>query len=57
MVPSSVATLLVENINSTSLLQIQENNSISGSAFKKGMMHQGLKVKKRTNFSSFKSVK
>ena len=31
---SSAATLLVENINSTSLLEIQENDSISSSAFK-----------------------
>ena len=31
---SSSATLLVENINSISLLEIQYNNSISGSAFK-----------------------
>ena len=34
-VTSSVATLLVENINSTSLLEIQDNNSVSGSAFMK----------------------
>ena len=27
-------SLLVENINSTSLLEIQDNNNISGSAFK-----------------------
>ena len=32
---SSAASLLAENINSTSLLEMQENNSISGSAFEK----------------------
>ena len=32
---SSAATLLVEDINSISLLEFQDNNSISGSAFKK----------------------
>ena len=31
---SSDATLLVENINSSSLLEIQDNNSVSGSAYK-----------------------
>ena len=31
---SSAATSLVENINSSSLLEIQDNNSVSGSAFK-----------------------
>ena len=31
---SSAATLLVENINSSILLNIQDNNSIRGSAFK-----------------------
>ena len=31
---SSAATLLVENINSSSLLEIQDNNSVSGSAYK-----------------------
>ena len=31
---SSAATLMVENINSTSLLEIKDNNSISGGAFK-----------------------
>ena len=32
---SSAATLLAENINSTSLLEIEDNNSIlSGSAFR-----------------------
>ena len=31
---SSTATLLVENINSSSLLEIKDNNSRSGSAFK-----------------------
>ena len=31
---SSAATLLVENINGTSLFEIQDNNSISCSAFK-----------------------
>ena len=31
---SSAATLLVENINSSFLLEIQDNNSISDSAFK-----------------------
>ena len=31
---SSAAVLLVENINSTSLLEIQDNNSIGGSVFK-----------------------
>ena len=31
---SSAATLLVENINSTSFLELQDNNSVSGSAFK-----------------------
>ena len=34
MVPSKAATSLAENINNTSLLEIQDNNSISGSAFK-----------------------
>ena len=34
MVPSSAATLLVENLNSSSLIEIQDNNSIRGSAFK-----------------------
>ena len=33
-VTSSAETLLVENINSSSLLEIQDNTSISGSAFK-----------------------
>ena len=31
---SLAALLLVENINSTSLLEIQDNNSIGGSTFK-----------------------
>ena len=31
---SSAATLLVENINSSSLLEIQDNNSVSSSAYK-----------------------
>ena len=31
---STAETLLVENINSTSLLEIQDNKSISGSALK-----------------------
>ena len=31
---SSDATLLVENINSSSLLEIQDNNSVSGSGYK-----------------------
>ena len=31
---SSAATLLHENINNTSLLEIQNDNSISGGAFK-----------------------
>ena len=31
---SSAATLLVENINSSSLLESQDNNSVSGSAYK-----------------------
>ena len=31
---SSAAILLVENVNSSSLLDIQDNKSISGSAFK-----------------------
>ena len=31
---SLAATLLVENVSSTSLLEIQDNNSINGSAFK-----------------------
>ena len=31
---STAATLLVENIDSTSLLEIQDNNNISGSAVK-----------------------
>ena len=31
---SSVAALLVENINNTSLLEIQDKNSLSDSAFK-----------------------
>ena len=31
---SSAATLLVENINSSSLLEIQDNNSVSGNAYK-----------------------
>ena len=31
---SSAATLLAENINSSSLLEIQDNNSVSGSAYK-----------------------
>ena len=31
---SSAATLLVENVNGSSLLEIQDNNSIGGSAFK-----------------------
>ena len=31
---SSAATLLVENINSSSLLEIQDNNRVSGSAHK-----------------------
>ena len=30
----SAATLLVENINNSSLLEIQDNNSIGGSAYK-----------------------
>ena len=32
--PPSVATLLVENINSSSLLEIQDNKNVSGSAYK-----------------------
>ena len=31
---SSAATLLVENINSSSLLEIQDNNRVSNSAYK-----------------------
>ena len=31
---SSAATLLAENINSSSLLEIQDNNRVSGSAYK-----------------------
>ena len=31
---SSAATLLVENIDSYSLLEIQDNNSVSGSSYK-----------------------
>ena len=31
---SSAATLLAENINSSSLLEIQDNNRVSGSAHK-----------------------
>ena len=31
---SSAVTLLVENLNSSFLLEIQDNNSISGSVFK-----------------------
>ena len=31
---SSAATLLVENINNSSLLEIQDNNSVRGSAYK-----------------------
>ena len=31
---SSAATLLIENKNSSSLLEIQDNNSVSGSAYK-----------------------
>ena len=33
-VKSSAATLFVENVNCTSLLEIQDNDSISASAFK-----------------------
>ena len=32
---ASAATLLVENINSSSWLEIQDNNRVSGSAYKK----------------------
>ena len=31
---SSAATLLVENINSSFMLEIQDNNGVSGSAYK-----------------------
>ena len=31
---SSAATLLVEDVNNSSLLEIQDNNSASGSAYK-----------------------
>ena len=31
---SSAATLLVENVHTSSLLEIQDNNSLSGRAFK-----------------------
>ena len=34
MVPTQLQPYLVENIKSSSLLEIQDNNSISGSAFK-----------------------
>ena len=45
--PPSAGTLLVKNINSTSLLEVQDNNSINGRAF------ENLKIAKSYDWLTF----